>query len=181
MRPPTLSTGGPRSRDHQAAPPQPPESSTRGPGGTAGEPPPSPPPPPPSLPQPTDSRRPAMGTAAPHPPRAGPGGRPPPPERAPTPGEGVPRYALLYAACRQSATRPLPQYPQQAGSPAPARKGTPRAAPGRQHADVSRSSLGRRAMTRRPASVPARGGRRDGPRQSDLPPPAPRGPLAEPP
>ena len=36
-------------------------------------------------------------------------------------------------------------------------------------------------MTKRPALVPARGGRRDEPQQSDLPAPAPRGPRTEPP
>ena len=95
--------------------------------------------------------------AAPHPPPAWPGGEPPPRTQ----------YALLYAACPQSAARPLPQYPQQASSPAPAHKGTPRAAPGRRQADVSQCSVGGGEMTRRPALVPAWRGRRDRPRQSD--------------
>ena len=64
------------------------------------------------------------GGPAPHP--TGPGEDPPPREGRDTQGGApLPRYALLYTSCLQSAARPLPQYPQQASSPAPARKGTP--------------------------------------------------------
>ena len=142
--------------------------------GTAGSP---PPPLPPLPPQPTDSRRPARGTAALHPPRRSRGKPPPPREGRYTQG-GAPlsRYALLYATYSQSAARPLMQYPQQACSPAPARKGTLLAPPGRRHADVSHCSVEGGAMTKRPALVPAWGGRRDEPQQSNLPAPRPAGP-----
>ena len=88
-----------------AGAPRPPARSHRGaaPGdqrGTARTPPPSPPPPLP--PRPTDSRRPARGTAAPQPPRRARGENPPPREGRDTQGGApLPRYALLYAACPQ--------------------------------------------------------------------------------
>ena len=103
-------------------------------------------------------------------PPTGPGGRPAPREGRDTQGGApLPRYTLLSTACLQSAARPFPQYPQQADSPAPALKGTPWAAPGWRHADVSQCSVEGGAMTKRPALVLARGGRRDGPQQSNVP------------
>ena len=119
-----------------------------------------------------------MGTAAPHPPRRVRGEAPLQEGRDTQEGASLPQHALLYAACPQSAPRPLPQYPQHAGSPAPACKSTPLAAPGWRHTDVSRSSVGGRAMTRRPSLLPAEVGaeRRTEAEQPPHPPPhgAPR-------
>ena len=81
VRPPSRKRLTPQGRDRQAAPAQPPESSTGGPQRDRGEPT-RPPPSPLSTPQPTDSRRPARGTAAQHPPRRA-RGDPPPPLRGP--------------------------------------------------------------------------------------------------
>ena len=76
----------------------------------------TPPLPPLPPPRPADSQRPTRGAAAPD----------PPPEGCGTQG-GKPRtrQALLHAECRQSAARSLPQWPQQARSPAPTLKDGP--------------------------------------------------------
>ena len=166
--PPGAETIRPPPRSHRRAAPGNLEGDSEEP------PPPSPPLPPP--PQPTDSRSPARGPRPRTPPRPARGETPP--QEGCNIEEGAPlrQYALLYAACPQSAARQLPQYQQQAVSLAPARKGNPRAAPGRRHADVSLCSVGGGAMTRRPAFVPAREGRGDGLRQRDPLVPRPTGP-----
>ena len=156
MRPP-LSTAGPPGR----GPPGRPYPPTRLP----------PPSPPLSPPRPADRRRPARGAA------------PPPPQREGRDTQGatpLPRQALLYAECLQSAARPLPQCPRQAGSPAPALKGAPWAAAGRRHPDMSQCSVEGRAQTNRPALVLREGGETDRGKET-FPPPAPRGPPAKPP
>ena len=141
--------------------------------GTAGSPPPPPPPsPPPTRGQPEDGQ----GDGGPAPPPARPGGDPPPREGRDTQGGApLPRQALPYAACLQSAAHPLPQCPRQAGSPAPTGKGAPWAAAGRQHSDVSQCSVKGGAQTKRPTLVPTRGERRSRLQQSDLPAPCPAG------
>ena len=174
MRPPPNQKLAPRSRGDQAAPLQPPDSSTRGPEGHSGEPPPLPPPSPPPAHGQLEA---GQGDGGPAPPPPGQGETPPPREGRDTQGGApLPRYALLYAASPRSAVRPLPQYPRQAASPAPVRKGILRAASGQRHADVSQCSVGGKATTKRPALMPAQGGQRDGPRQSNLPAPRCTGP-----
>ena len=96
-------------------------------------------PPLPPLPplKPAGCGRPAKGASALYPP-ARPGEPPTPKE-----GRGSQGAAPLgtYATCPQSAPRKLQQSPRQAFSPAPARKGSPQTAFGRQRTDMNQNSM----------------------------------------